>query len=129
MVGETVTCNCYSDIGSSTVRWYEGDHQSIWPEDVGSGSGSSGSGSSGSGSRGSGGSSSGGSGSGGSDSVITSTGSITIPVTTDRHGQVYTCSMSSSCGTQETSVTLDVAGMWFGCHHNSIQLVKFCYSS
>ena len=38
-----------------------------------------------------------------------SSGSLSIPVSTDSHGDVYTCTMSSSCGVQEQeSVTVDV---------------------
>ena len=37
--------------------------------------------------------------------------SITIPVTTDSEGSVYTCLATSSCGTQQKMVTLNTTGM------------------
>ena len=41
-----------------------------------------------------------------------SSGSLSIPVSTDSHGDVYTCTMSSSCGVQEQeSVTVAVTGI------------------
>ena len=37
--------------------------------------------------------------------------SLTIPVTTDIEGEVYTCSMSNSCGDQEKFITVSIIGM------------------
>ena len=36
---------------------------------------------------------------------------ITIPVTTDSEGSVYTCLVESSCGTQQKTVTLNTTGV------------------
>ena len=42
--------------------------------------------------------------------------SITIPVTTDDEGSVYTCLVTSSCGTQQKMVTLNTKGMLYHRH-------------
>ena len=41
---------------------------------------------------------------------------ITIPVTTDDEGSVYTCLVTSSCGTQQKMVTLNTKGMLYHRH-------------
>ena len=47
-------------------------------------------------------------------------GSLTIPVTTDIEGEMYTCSMSSSCGDQEKVITISTIGMCICVCNNSI---------
>ena len=38
------------------------------------------------------------------------TGNLIVAVTTDDAGLVYTCSLSSDCGVQEKSITIDATG-------------------
>ena len=38
--------------------------------------------------------------------------SLTIMVTTDNYGDVYTCTMSSGCGDQERNITVDATGTY-----------------
>ena len=49
--------------------------------------------------------------------------SLTIPVTTDIEGEVYTCSMSNSCGDQEKVITVSTTGMCICVCNNSTYLI------
>ena len=80
IVGESVECNCSSDLDPISIEWYQGSTviQQIFDN---------------------------------------TSASITIPVTTDSEGSVYTCLATSSCGTQEKTVTVNTIGMIINISH------------
>jgi hypothetical protein len=73
VIGETVTCDCSSDVYSTDIDWYMGNATI-------------------------------------SSVLSNGTYSINIPVTTDSHGDVYTCGISTECGDQDISNTVDITG-------------------
>ena len=46
--------------------------------------------------------------------------SITIPVTTDDEGSIYTCLVTSSCGTQKKTLTINTKGKIINISHYGI---------
>lgn len=84
IVGEVVTCSCTSDIGADTVQWYREDAA---VESDGSGEGAI-----------------------TYSSASSRLNSLTIPVTTDNQGEIYTCAISGACGKHERNVTVHATG-------------------
>ena len=74
IVGQSVTCNCTSDLDPLFMEWYFQGNGSV---------------------------------------LQRSRTSITIPVTTDDEGSVYTCRATSSCGTQQKIMILNTTGMLY----------------
>ena len=102
VVGETVTCNCSSEIEHSTVKWRKQDLTN--PEQEGDGV-SSGDALAGVVAHAL--SSSGDYASSGDD--VLSVVFLTVgPVTTDSQGEVFTCLTNSSCVAQEKTLTVDI---------------------